>query len=97
MLKLALTALVTAAVTVAALAAGGLGASSPPALNMKIKQVIFLKSDNFHCQALTKTQVACGANTLPNSIQVYFAPHQVVVLKFDKTGKKAKAVYAAKR
>jgi hypothetical protein len=97
MLKLALTAVVTAAVTVAALAASGLGASSPPALNMKLKQVIFFKSDNFHCQALTTTQVACGANTLPNSIQVYFAPHQVVVLKFDKTGKHAKALYAAKR
>jgi hypothetical protein len=64
---------------------------------MKLHQVIFLKSDNFHCQALTKTQVACGANTLPNSIQVYFAPHQVAVLQFDKTGKKAKAVFAAKR
>jgi hypothetical protein len=97
MLKLALTAIVTAAVTVAALAAAGLGAGSPPALNMKLNQVIYLKSDNFHCQALTKAQVACGANTLPNSIQVYFAPHQVVVLKFDKTGKKPKVVYAAKR
>ena len=97
MLKLAVTAAVTAAVTVAALAASGLGASGPPALNMKLGQVIYLKSDNFHCQALTKTQVACGANTLPNSIQVYFGPHQVVVLKFDKTGKHAKALYSAKR
>ena len=97
MLKLALTALLTAATTVAALAAGGLGASAPPALNMKLDQVIYLKSDNFHCQALTKTQVACGANKLPNSIQVYFTPHQVVVLKFNSTGKKAKAIYATKR
>jgi hypothetical protein len=97
MLKLALTAVVAAAATVAAVAATGLGASAPPALNMKVKQVIYLKSDNFHCQALTKAQVACGANTLPNSVQVYFTPHQVVVLKFDKTGKNAKALYAAKR
>ena len=97
MLKLALTALLTAATTVAALAAGGLGASAPPALNMKLDQVIYLKSDNFHCQALTKSQVACGANTLPNSIQVYFAPHQLAVLQFDKSGKKAKAIYATKR
>jgi hypothetical protein len=97
MIKLALTALLTAAVTVAALAATGLGAGTPQALNMKLKQVIFLKSDNFHCQALTSTQVACGANTLPNSVQVYFTPHQLVVLKFDATGKHAKAVYAAKR
>jgi hypothetical protein len=97
MLKIVLTAVVTAAVSVAALAATGLGAAIPPALNMKIKQVIYLKSDNFHCQALSKTQVACGANTLPNSVQVYFTPHQVAVLKFDKTGKKASVVYGAKR
>jgi hypothetical protein len=97
MLKLALTALAAAAVTVAAVAATGLGASAPTPIDMKINQVIYLKSNNFHCQALTATQVACGANTLPNSIQVYFTPHQVVVLKFDKAGKKAKAIYASKR
>lgn len=97
MLKLALTAVVAAAVTVAGLAAAGLGASSPPALNMKLKQVIFLRSDNFHCEALTKAQVACGANTLPNSVQVYFTPHQVVVLKFNKTGTKAQPIFSAKR
>ncbi len=97
MLKLGLIALSAAAASVAALATAGLGAPAPPALNMKLGQVIYLKSDNFHCQALTKAQVACGANALPNSIQVYFSPHQVVVLQFDKTGKKAKAVYATKR
>jgi hypothetical protein len=97
MLKLALTALVAAAATVAIVAATGLGASIPKPLNMKINQVIYLKSDNFHCQALTKAQVACGANSLPDSIQVYFAPHQVVVLKFDKKGHNAKAIYAVKR
>jgi hypothetical protein len=97
MLKLALTALLTAAATVAALAAGGLGASAPPALNMKLNEVIYLKSDNFHCQALTKSQVACGANSLPSSTQVYFTPHKLVVLQFDKSGKKAKAIFATKR
>ena len=97
MLKLALSSLAAAAVAIGIAAATGLGASIPAALNMKLNQVIYLKSDNFHCQALTKTQVACGANSLPNSVQVYFTPHQVVVLKFDKTGKKAKAVYASKR
>ena len=97
MLKLALTALAIAAITIAAVAATGLGAGVPPALNMKIGQVIYLKSDNFHCQAISKAQVACGANTLPNSVQVYFAPHQVAVLKFDKTGKKASLLYGVKR
>jgi hypothetical protein len=97
MLKLALTALAAAAVTVAVVAATGLGAAVPRALNMTINQIIYLKSDNFHCQALTKGQVACGANTLPNSVQVYFTPHQLVVLRFDKSGKKAKPIYATKR
>jgi hypothetical protein len=97
MLKLALTALVAAGATVAIAAATGLGASIPKALNMKINQVIYLQSDNFHCQALMKTQAACGANSLPNSIQVYFAPHQLIVLKFDKNGKNPKALYAVKR
>ena len=93
MLKLTLTTLLAAGV----FAASSLGASAPPALNMKLNQVIYLQSNNFHCQALTKTQVACGANTLPNSVQVYFTPHQLVVLRFDKTGKKAKPIYAVKR
>ena len=41
--------------------------------------------------------MACGANTLKNSIQVYFTPHQVVVLKFDKTGKKFTQLFGIKR
>jgi hypothetical protein len=93
MLKPAFTALFATGV----FAASALGASAPRPLNMKLHQVIYLSSNNFHCQALTRTQVACGANKLPNSIQVYFTPHQVVVLKFNSTGKKAKAIYAAKR
>jgi hypothetical protein len=93
MLKPVVTALLAAGMY----AATAVGASAPPALNMKLHQVIYLPSNNFHCQALTKTQVACGANKLPNSIQVYFTPHQVVVLKFNSSGKKAKAIYAAKR
>jgi hypothetical protein len=36
-------------------------------------------------------------HALSSSIQVYFTPHQVVVIKFDKNGKNPKAVYAAKR
>lgn len=96
MLKLALTALGTAAACFAIAAANGLGAA-PKVLNMQPGEIITLKSDNFHCQVLSATQVACGANSLPNSVQVYFAPHQVAVLKFDKMGKKASIVLQAKR
>jgi len=96
MLKLGLTAALTAAICFAIAAAVGLGAA-PKVLTMKVNEIISLKSDNFHCQALTTTQVACGANTLPSSVQVYFAPHQLVVVKFDKTGKKATQLFGVKR
>jgi hypothetical protein len=96
MLKLALTALTTAAVCFAIAAATGLGAQ-PKVITMKPGAIITLASDNFHCQALTTTQVACGANTLSNSVQVYFAPHQLAVVKFDKAGKKASLLAQVKR
>ena len=94
--KLALTALVTAAVCFAIAAATGLGAG-PKVLTMTAGEIISLPSDNFHCQAVTKTQVACGANSLPNSVQVYFSPHQLDVLKFNKAGSKAAIIFSSKR
>jgi hypothetical protein len=97
LLKIAPIALTTAAACVGIAAATGLGAAAPPALNMKVRQVIYLKSGNFHCQALTRTEIACGANSIPGSVQVYFTPHEVAVLKFTKTGKNAKIIYATKR
>ncbi len=41
--------------------------------------------------------MACGANSLKGSIQVYFAPHQLAVIKFDKTGKKFTQLFGIKR
>jgi hypothetical protein len=96
MLKITLTAAVTAAVCFAIAAATGLGAA-PKVLTMKVHGIISLKSNNFQCQALTTTEVACGANGLPNSVQVYFGPHALAVLKFDKTGKKATQLFGVKR
>jgi hypothetical protein len=96
MLKPALTALITAAACFAIAAATGLGAA-PKVVSIRPGEIISLKSDNFHCQALNAKQVACGANSLPNSVQVYFAPQQLAVLKFDKTGKKASIVLQTKR
>ncbi|HEY4347823.1 MAG TPA: hypothetical protein VGM80_09550 [Gaiellaceae bacterium] len=97
MIKIALTAGITAACCFAIAAATGFGAAAPKVLTMKVNEIITLKSDNFHCQALNTTQVACGANKLANSTQVYFAPHILAVLKFDKSGQNAKTLYTVKR
>lgn len=97
MLKLALTAALTAGCCFAIAATTGLGAAAPKVLTMKTNEIISFESDDFHCQALTATQVACGANSLPNSVQVYFAPNQLAVVKFDKTGKKGTELFGVKR
>ncbi len=97
MLKLGVTALLTAAVCFAIAAASGLGASSAKVINLETGQIVTLKSGNFHCQVLKATEVACGANSLKGSIQVYFAPHQLAVIRFDKTGKKFTQLYGIKR
>lgn len=98
MFKLGLTALLTAATCFAVIAATGLGAASPKVLTLtQVGEIVSLKSGNFHCQVLTKTQVACGANKLANSIQVYFGPHELAVLHFNSTAKKFQQLYAVKR
>jgi hypothetical protein len=97
MFKLGLTALVTAAVCFAVAAATGLGASSAQVLALKKGDVITLKAGNFGCRVLTASEVACGANTLKNAVTVYYGPHQLAVIKFDKTGKKYTQLYAVKR
>ena len=97
MFKLGLTAVLTAAVCFAIAAASGLGASSAKVITIKQGQIVTLPSGNFHCQVLNATEVACGANSLKGSIQVYFAPHQLAVIKFDKTGKKFTQLFGIKR
>ncbi len=96
MLKLGLTALVTAAICFAIVAATGLGAS-PRVLTMQIGDIASFPVDNFHCQALTKAQVACGATVSPGSVQVYYGPHQLEVIKFGKTLKKGTILLNIKR
>jgi hypothetical protein len=96
MLKIGLTAVSTAACCFAIAAATGFGAA-PVALQMKLHQIISLRSDNFHCEALTTTQVACGANALADSTQVYFATHALAVVKFDKTGKNGTILFKTNR
>jgi len=97
MLKIACTAVVTAAITVTVVATTGLAATKPKVIYMKVHNIVALKSDNFQCQAITKIEVACGANTLPNSVQTYYAPHEIAVVKFNNTGKAANVLLHVKR
>ena len=96
-MKIALTAAVTALVCFAVASATGLGAASPTVLKVKPHEIVELLSDNFHCEVLTTTEVACGANSLPNSVQVYFTPHAVALLKLNKTGTKGGVIANIKR
>ena len=97
MFKLGLTALLTAAVCVAVAAATGLGASSVKVIVMQKGPIYANLPGNFHCQLLTKTEEACGANAIKSSIQVYYGPHTLAVIKFDKTGKKFTQLFGIKR
>jgi hypothetical protein len=97
MFKLGLTALVTAAACFAIAAATGFGAAVLKPLTLHVRQAVDFKAGNFHCQVLTANQVVCGADALKNSVQVYFQPHLVAVIKFNKTGTKFTQLYAAKR
>jgi hypothetical protein len=98
MFKLGLIAALTAAVCFSIASATGLGAGSVKAkvITIKVGDITTLPSDNFHCQVITKTQVACGAKLGPKSIQVYYAPHQLEVLQF-KTATKAAVLLNIKR
>jgi len=89
MLKHALELGLTAACCFATAAATGLGAASGRVFTLQVGDVASFPSDNFHCQAVTKTQVACGAKLAGNSVQVYYARHQLEVLKFNANLTKA--------
>ncbi len=96
MRRIALTAVATAALCFAVTAVTGFAAQTR-VLNMKIGDIASFSSDNFHCQALSKVQVACGAKVAPNSVQVYYAPHQLEVVKFGKTLKQGSVLLNIKR
>ena len=84
MLKICLITLATGALWFAFSAVTGLGAS-PAVVNMSVNEIASFPSDNFHCQALSPTEVACGAKVAPGTVQVYYAPHQLEVVQFGKT------------
>ena len=97
MLKTAIAVVVTAAACFAIAAATGLAARNGRVLNLKVGDTVIQASNNFHCQVLAKTQIACGGKTLPNSVTVYYQPKQLNVVRFDRTGRKATVLFRIKR
>jgi hypothetical protein len=97
MLKTALTVLATAAACFAVAAATGLASGSGRVLDLKVGDTVIQSSNNFHCQVLSKTQIACGGKTLKGAVSVYYGPHQVNVVRFDKAGTKATVLFQIRR
>src|SRR3954467_4313289 len=100
MLKTSLTVLVTAAVCFGIAAATGLASGSrheARTINLKVGDTIVQASNNFHCQVLSKQQIACGGKTLAGQVSVYYSPTQLNVVKFPKTGNKATVLFAVRR
>ena len=99
MLKTFLTVLVTAAACFGIAAATGFASSDRSArtINLKVGDTIVQASNNFHCQVLSKKQIACGGKTLAGQVSVYYSPTQLDVVKFPKTGNKATVLFAVRR
>ena len=99
MLKTSLTVLVTAAACFAIAAGTGLASAdrSAKTYNLMVGDQIIQASNNFHCQVLSKTQIACGGKKLAGQVSVYYSPTQLNVVKFPKTGNTATVLFAVKR
>lgn len=97
MLRIGLTALGTAVACFTIVATTGLAAGAGKQYNLKVGDIAAFPADNFHCQAVAKTQVACGAKVAPGSVQVYYAPHQLEVVQFGKTLSKGTVLLNVKR
>ena len=96
MLKRCLIALVTGALWFALSAVTGFGAS-PNVVTMTVGQIASFPSDNFHCQAVSAMQVACGAKVGPGTVPVYYTPHQLEVIKLGKALAKAVILHNVRR
>jgi hypothetical protein len=97
MLKHAITPALTAVCCFAVAAASGLGAVTPKVVPLKVGDIATFGSDNFSCEVLTKTQIACGTKLVPHALIVYYAPHQLEVLKFGASTTKAQVILNVKR
>ena len=99
MFKTSLAVLVTAAVCFGVAAATGLASSDRSArtINLKVGDTIVQASNNFHCQVLSKTQIACGGKKLAGQVSVYYSPTRLNVVRFPTTGNKATVLFATPR
>jgi hypothetical protein len=99
MLKTSLAVLVTATVCFAIAAATGLasGNRSSKTITLKVGDRIVQASNNFNCQVLSKTQVACGGKQFAGQIVVYYEPKTIRVLRVNKAGTNATVLYKVAR
>jgi len=99
MLKTSLTVLVTATVCFAIAAASGFasGSRSAKTVTLAVGDTVVQPSNNFHCQVLSKVQIACGGKSLAGQVSVYYSPKQLNVVRFPKTGNKATVLFAIRR
>src|SRR5262245_27015973 len=97
MLKTTLTVLTTAAVCFAIAATTGFAAHSRRTIQMEVGDVLVLKAGNIQCQAVSKSSLACGPSMLSNAKRVYFTPHEVSVVSYNRAGTKYSVIYSAKR
>jgi hypothetical protein len=97
MLKLALTALATAALCFGGMAAAGFARGSAHSYTLAVGDRAVFPGLNFQCQAVSKVEAACGGATIKNSTQVYYSPKQLAVVKFGKTLSKGTVILQVKR
>ena len=97
MLKTTLTVLVTATVCFAIVAATGFAAPDARRIEMRVGDLITLKSANVGCRALNSTTVACGENRIANTVAAYLTKTQLNVVKFNAAGNKATVLFKVKR
>jgi hypothetical protein len=99
MTKTFLTVLVTAAVcfAVAATTVFAAGNRSARTINLKVGDTIIQASNNFHCNVITKTQIACGGKQLAGQVAVYYGPKQINIVRFNKAGSSATVLFKIAR
>jgi hypothetical protein len=87
-LKIALTAVVTAAASFAIAAGTGLARTGAHSYTLHPGDRAVVPGLDFQCQAVSKVEAACGSLKITNSTQVYYSPKQLAVVKFGSTLKK---------
>jgi hypothetical protein len=100
MLKIGLSALVTATLCFGIVAATGFASRNTQdarIIGLKVGDIVRMPTNNFQCQVLTRKQVACGRKTLASSVVVYFQPGQLDVVRTNKKGTGGEVIFKIKR